>query len=425
MSAFYPAATHLYASGDVPFIRCVDCVNYPVISRMQDDKFERIPSSFVLEQGTIDTLSKDEIVITKVGTPCYASIIYEHDEVALSRTVLGVKNIRGINPYYLMVFLRSRYGFIQLLRQRELTIQYQLTLHRVKAVDIFEPSVPFQSYIESLAKTSYQQLKQSNFLYAEAESLLLEELGLKDWQPSVETIAVKSFSESFGVKGRIDAEYYHPDKQRVLDGLAKMHGMTVNEHFISVNETLNPLQLKSDELVQNYDLDDALQFFIEEKESISAFELGSTKVRFQKDDVVVSRLRSYLKEIAVVDTPETANCVGSSEFIVLRPRSGHVNSELLLVFLRSLPIQQVLKWCQSGSNHPRFMEEDLLSIKIPEHLIGIQQQIKRTIRTAIESSRKSKLLLEIAKRGVEIAIEQDEAAAMAWMNEQTRLMDLS
>ena len=44
-SAFYPAATQLYSEGDTAFARCVDCVSYPVITKDQDSKFEKIPYS--------------------------------------------------------------------------------------------------------------------------------------------------------------------------------------------------------------------------------------------------------------------------------------------------------------------------------------------------------------------------------------------
>ena len=40
-SAFYPAATQLYEIGDTPFIRCVDCINYPLITKKQDNSFEK------------------------------------------------------------------------------------------------------------------------------------------------------------------------------------------------------------------------------------------------------------------------------------------------------------------------------------------------------------------------------------------------
>lgn len=45
-SAFYPAATQLYSEGDTAFARCVDCVSYPVITKDQDSKFEKIPYTF-------------------------------------------------------------------------------------------------------------------------------------------------------------------------------------------------------------------------------------------------------------------------------------------------------------------------------------------------------------------------------------------
>lgn len=342
-----------------------------------------------------------------------------------NQDIAKITTLPQLNPYYLCVALCCRQGQLQMQRLPVGSVQQHTFIWQLEKLLIPICSEPFQQEIEKIYKASQQRLRQSQSLYSEAESILLEELGLKDWQPPGETIAVKAFSESVGSKGRLDAEYYHPNKQSILDCLANIPGRTIGEHFTSVNETLNPVQIKSDELIQNYDLDDALQFFINEKESVSALELGSTKVRFKKNDVIVSRLRSYLKEIALVDTPETANCVGSSEFIVLRPQSEEVNPELLLVYLRSLPVQVILKWCQAGSNHPRFMEEDLLSIKLPEKLIRAQQQIKQTIRTAIEARRDSKRLLELTKRGVEIAIEQDETAALAWMNEQTRQMDLS
>ena len=111
-SAFYPAAVHLYEIGNLPFIRCVDCISYPVITTRQQASFENIPIEFADEYRNIKRLARGEIVITKVGTPCYASIIHDLDDVALSRTVLGLKSITDIDPYYLTAFLRSKYGFL-------------------------------------------------------------------------------------------------------------------------------------------------------------------------------------------------------------------------------------------------------------------------------------------------------------------------
>ncbi|MGB3692903.1 MAG: N-6 DNA methylase, partial [Spirulinaceae cyanobacterium] len=78
-SAFYPAATQLYKFGNTPFIRCVDCINYPLITQDQDNLFERIPFSFVEESKGINILEKGDLVITKVGSPCYTSLLEGYD----------------------------------------------------------------------------------------------------------------------------------------------------------------------------------------------------------------------------------------------------------------------------------------------------------------------------------------------------------
>src|SRR5205085_7849100 len=139
-----------------------------------------------------------------------ASIVEKDEELALSRTVMGLKDIQGINPFYLLAFLRSYYGFSQLLRQRELTIQYQLTVERVKAVRVFVPSSDFQTQVESLVKQAHARLKKSRSLYAKAEILLINELGLRSFVPSAENTASMKLSEVFGVSGRLDAEFYLP-----------------------------------------------------------------------------------------------------------------------------------------------------------------------------------------------------------------------
>ena len=178
-SAFYPAATHLYEAGDLPFIRCVDCISYPIITSRQNVLFEKIPIDFAAEHKNIKRLSKGEIVITKVGTPCYASIIHDLEDVALSRTVLGLKSITNIDPYYLVAFLRSKYGFLQLFRERELTIQFQLTLDRVGNVLIFKPADnKLENLISDCFVSHESVIKQSEQLYSQAQALLLNELGL-------------------------------------------------------------------------------------------------------------------------------------------------------------------------------------------------------------------------------------------------------
>ncbi|WKV12404.1 MULTISPECIES: hypothetical protein [Marivirga] len=51
--------------------------------------------------------------------------------------------------------------------------------------------------------------------------------------------------------------------------------------------------------------------------------------------------------------------------------------------------------------------------------------IKDEINESFKLKKQSEHLLEVAKKAVEMAIEQDENAALAWINEQTKDLELN
>ena len=235
-SAFYPSATELYATGEMPFIRCVDCIDFPTITSLQNDTFERLPLSFIKNNKTIKVLKNEDIVITKVGSPCYASIIYGLDEVALSRTVLGIYKIKNIDPFYLTVFLRSRYGFEQLIREQELTIQYQLTLERVGRILAYKPkNKNTENLFRNLFIKSQHLNHESTEEYKKAEALLLDELGLLNWKPKHRLSFIKNFADT-QASGRIDAEYFQPMFEEIVEAVKSSKKYTILGEIVSIKK---------------------------------------------------------------------------------------------------------------------------------------------------------------------------------------------
>jgi restriction endonuclease S subunit len=163
----------------------------------------------------------------------------------------------------------------------------------------------------------------------------------------------------------------------------------------------DPAQAAKAEKVRNYDLNHALEPFLDDVDAQPVTEIGSTKKRMQNGDVVISRLRSYLKEIAVVRTSDTVPTLGSSEFIVLRPKSKAISAETLMVYLRCPLVQTVLKWSQDGSNHPRFNADDLLAIPVPDAVLQSQSKIDALVKKSREQRSESLKLLALAKQTVE------------------------
>src|SRR5207253_5578851 len=103
--------------------------------------------------------------------------------------------------------------------------------------------------------------------------------------------------------------------------------------------------------------------------------------------------------------PHRAWCkaVGSSEFIVLRLREGvsGLTPEALLIYLRSLPVQTVLQWSQDGSQHPRFNEDDLLAIPVPQVVERLAPKLGALVNEALTARAQTARLLEEAKTEVE------------------------
>lgn len=414
-SAFYPAATQLYEIGDTPFIRCVDCINYPLITKEQENSFEKIPLYFVNEQSGVNTLRKGDIVITKVGTPSFPSLIYEYELVALSRTVMGIKNITGINKYYLLTFLRSKYGFSQLQRHRELTIQYQLTLERTKRTLIYVPIEELQDKIESLIHNYIKGINIAKNLYLKAETLLLETIGLKNFTPSIDPINIKSYKDSFLTSSRLDSEYYqkkYEDYNKLIRDYKNGYEVLKDScnlkdiNFIPSNKT----EYKYIELVDIGKTGD-----IKSCTYAKGIELPSrARRKVNANDVIISSIEGSLESCAFV-TEEYNNALCSTGFYVIN--SDKINSETLLVLFKSEPMQNILKQNCSGTILTAINKQDILNIPVPLIEKKVQLKIKEKISESFELKKESEHLLDTAKRAVEIAIEQNETEAINYINQ--------
>lgn len=396
-----------YLDSGVGFVR----VQNVMYNYMDDSDMAYISETDDLELKR-SKLKADDVLLTITGVSYgKASVVtkkFEGCNINQHSVKISFKD-DTFSPYFLSTFLNAKNGKFQSDQNIVGVTRPALDYETIKNFKIPLASKDFQKQIEKTVKSAHAKLEQSKRLYAEAEEILLEELGLKKWRPPKESAAVKPFKESFGKSGRLDAEYFHPQKDYAFRWLSKLSGQPISEHFQSVREMYNPPTQDTGKTLQTFDLSHALNYFIEEGDVMPENEIGSTKKKIKYGDVVVSKLRSYLKEIAVVETQEES--LGSSEFIVLRSH-GKVTPELLMVYLRSKVIQTILQWSQDGSNHPRFQQEELLAIKLPDKLIASQKDIQKLIRAGVKANQESKRLLELSKRAVESAIEKGEKAGM-------------
>lgn len=306
-----------------------------------------------------------------------------------------------LDPYFLLTYLLSTFGVG--FRFRCLTNTLIGFVNKEELYDIPTPVPPMavQKKVADFARSAVAKWRSASGSMTAAEARLMEALGLDRLNLSPQKCYTRRFRDLQAAR-RFGAEYFMPCKKRILDALAKMPHKMVEAHAPSIRDMYDPKQARKGEMVRNFDITDALEPFLDDsREPEAANEMGSSKKRFQAGDVVVSRLRSYLKEIAVVRTSGTPQSVGSSEYIVLRTTGKGLSPETLMVYLRCPLVQTILKWSQDGSNHPRFTEEDLLAIPVPDKVLGVQKQIDGLVNKAIEARIEAARLLERAKRMVE------------------------
>ena len=353
------------------------------------------------------SLRENDVLITTVGTIGNAAVVQAEILPANSDRHLGIIRINKdalVDPYYLAAFLNCKYGRFQSLRESTGNVQRNLFIEKIRELRV--PVLDCAAQVSRQTMAAYAKRREAAAAVASAEAQLMEALGLHRLDLSPQKCYTRRFRD-LEAASRFGAEYFMPCKRRVLDALAKMPHQNVAARAAGVRDMWDPTQANRGEVVRNFDVTDALQPFLDDtKEPQKAAEIGSAKKCFQTGDVVVSRLRSYLQEIAVVRTSGKPQSVGSSEFIVLRPTDTGLTAETLMVYLRSPLVQTILKWSQDGSNHPRFTEDDLLAIPVPDRVLGVQKQIDRFVSDAIEACREAARLLELAKTAIENQIAQ-------------------
>ena len=115
-------------------------------------------------------------------------------------------------------------------------------------------------------------------------------------------------------------------------------------------------------------------------------QLNSNKKILKPGDIIISRLRPYLRQVAYVDVDSDMHVCASTEFYVLRSRNNE-SIAFLVPFLLSEVAQSVFANSVEGSQHPRFKEEDILNLVIPSQLFDEREKISQNVSTAIHQYR--------------------------------------
>jgi hypothetical protein len=114
----------------------------------------------------------------------------------------------------------------------------------------------------------------------------------------------------------------------------------------------------------------------------------SAKKRALAGDLVISRLRPYLRQIALVHPRAIAAAEGrplalSTEFYVLAARAPGQDLAFLVPFLLSAAAQEALAGAQEGGHHPRVPRSSLFALRVPRALVRTRAKVSRAVGDAL------------------------------------------
>jgi len=420
-SAFYPSIVEYYNWERIgmPFLR-VDEIQDGLLNLTGDTVF--LPILIIDEnKNTIAHCYPGDIVIAKGGNTIakVALLTDEYKEYTACRDliILRTKELTELNEFFLWIFLHSEYGKKSLLRTASQTGQPHLTIEAIYELLIPKFSTVFQNRFEKLHLTIRRQHAAALNSYKEAEQILLSEIGLFNWKPEHQLSFVKRFSDIKSAD-RIDAEYYQPMYDEIVE--------KVKDYRNGYKPLGDVLKIKDKNFVPK---DDVTYKYIElanisangningiiETEGRALPSRARRKVN--TGDVIVSSIEGSLSSIALIND-DLNNALCSTGFYVVN--SNTINSETLLVLLKSPVGQLQLRKGCSGTILTAIGKEKFEKIILPEisDNNNLQKEIRQKISEMYQVKAISKRILDIAKRGVEMAIEQNEEEATRWLNEE-------
>lgn len=124
-------------------------------------------------------------------------------------------------------------------------------------------------------------------------------------------------------------------------------------------------------------------------------DIRSVKKRIQPNQVIISRLRPYLRQVAWVDPGLLAeqkpdiDLLCSTEFFVLESVAANSSIAFLAPFLLSPYVQAILVAAQEGGHHPRFNERTLTTLRIPLPLVDNAKELSARFEQGVTQAREA------------------------------------
>ena len=366
---------------------------------------------------------KGQVLITMAGEYLGRVAVYNIDrEASSNQAIAKVTLVSGQSPYTISTFLNSKFGQHQIQRFKTITGQPNINMSLIESLRIPEFSNQFSKSIEVLMHSIDEIRTSASNVYLEAEQTLLEAVGLADFKPSTQNTNIKTFAQSFGASGRLDAEYYQP-KYDYLEKVFNQFERIKLQDLVNypISSGITPKAGGDDytdaengvPFVRAVDLQNGLVSINNFNYIKPAIHTGVLKRTQLKQNDFLFSIAGTVGRCAIFLHAFEANI--NQAVAILRFNDARVNPYYLMMFFNSsIGKEFVEKYSRQGvQTNLNLSEVGDLSIPIID--LATQTNISQLVQQSFSLKAQSEHLLNVAKRAVEMAIEQDEATAMQFI----------
>ena len=284
-------------------------------------------------------------------------------------------------------------------------------------------SEEFEKRIAQVVRTSRNTQEQSETKQKEAEDTLLEALGLADWEPP-EPLSYTAHASDVFAAGRMDAEFFQPRLKSLIN---KLEEAADNFRLVKLGDYSEPLKYGSSEKLEYTDKGTPFLRIADLNER--RFDLLSVKFIDEKlafpeaetaklGDILVSR--SGTLGLAAPITEEFNDAIFGSYFIRVRPDNSVFNTEFLTLFTNSIAGAVQFEAVKTGGIQTNLTISAIENLVIPLGTLEWQATFVTLVSEGLGARDRARQILTVAKRAVEIAVENGEAAALAFLDQAER-----
>ena len=234
-----------FSQEGIPYIRAedikngfVEYENSPKISEELSEKLHNYRTTY------------NDVLVTIVGNSIgdIGIVKYEIGKSNLTENCAKIVNLKKILPEYVYSFLISKFGQNQIHREKVGTAQPKLALTRIRKFKIPKLHVDFQHIIQNMINTSYDMFSESKRCYYIAQNIFSKEVNVDSYIKQQSKYYIKSYSKTFAESNRIDAEYFIPRYENIINHIKQYkNGYYELRNVVNINDISAIKKIEDDE----------------------------------------------------------------------------------------------------------------------------------------------------------------------------------